>query len=197
MGFRPFRTRRWLPRGHVARRTRGLLLGGVWLRCLTWWRAHDLDDQLAYGADPMHNDELSLRVGQLAPARSRGRFVCALRGAVELADRPFDPLRMGPPSIRRAEVRENQELLLALAERLSAGGPLGVKGLAVTTLLVGDGFSPLFCKAASSSLTASAEYALLALEQGHRPTATSALPEAWSAEAQSAAPRNCACACTA
>ena len=162
MGFPRFRTKGWLPGGRMARRTRGLVLGGVWLRCHTRWRAHELDGQLARGADAMESDELSLRVGQLGSARSRGRFVCVLRGAVELAERPFDPLRMGPPKIRRAEVRENRDLLLELAGRLRAGGPLGVEGLAKTSLLVGDGLSPLFCKA-SGSLTASANNALLAL----------------------------------
>jgi hypothetical protein len=127
MRFARFRTRRWLPRGRLARQTRGLLLGGAWLRCVTWWRAHALDDQLARGADPM---------------------------------------RMSSPLIRRAEVRANRELLLELADRLRAGGPLGVEGLATTSLLVGDGLSPLFCKG-TGSLTASANYALLALERGH------------------------------
>lgn len=157
------RARPWVPRGRLARQTRGPLLGGAWLRCSTWWRAHDLDDQLARGADPMESDELSLRVGQLSSERSRRRFECALRGAVELADRPFDPLRTGAPSIRRAEVRANRELLLELADRLRAGGPLGVEGLAITSLLLGDGSSPLFRKG-SGSLTLSAGNALLALE---------------------------------
>ena len=115
----------------------------------------------------MTSDELSLRVGQLASARSRGRFACVLRGAVELADAPYDPFRMGPPAIRRAEVRENRELLLELAGRLRAGGHLGAEGLAITSLLVGDGLSPLFSKAASGSLTASANHALLALDRRH------------------------------
>jgi hypothetical protein len=164
----PLRTRGWLPGGgRLPRRTRGLLLGGVWLRCVTWRRAHELDHQLACGTDPMTSDELSLRVGQLASARSRGRFACVLLGAVELADRPFDPLRMGPPVIRRTEVRDNRELLLELAGRLRAGGRLGVEGLAITSLLVGDGLSPLFFKATGGSLTASANHALLALERGH------------------------------
>ena len=56
--------------------------------------------------------------------------------------------------IRRAEVRANRELLLELAERLGAGGPLCVEGLAITSLLVGDGLSPLFCKG-NGSLTLS------------------------------------------
>lgn len=161
------RTRGWVPHGRLARRTRGLLLGGVWLRCVTWRRARELDDQLACGIDPMTSDELSLRVGQLASARSRERVACTLRGVVELAAWPYDPFRLGPSIIRRAEIQENRELLLELADRLWAGGRLGVEGLATTSLLVGDGMSPLFCKAAGGSLTASANRALLALERGH------------------------------
>jgi hypothetical protein len=73
---------------------------------------------------------------------------------------------MGAPLISWAEVRTNRGLLLELAERLKAGGPLGVEGLAITSLLVGDGLSPLFCKG-NASLTLSANHALLARERGH------------------------------
>src|SRR5688500_3692616 len=100
-------SRSWRPSGRLARRTRGLLLGGVWLRCVTWRRARKLDEQLARGTDPITSDELSLSAGQLASARSRGRFACVLRGAVALADAPFDPVRMGRPVTRRAEVQKN------------------------------------------------------------------------------------------
>lgn len=157
-------SRSWLPRGRLARRTRGLLLGGVWLRWVTWRQAHELDEQLAHGTDPIHSDELSLRAGQLGSARSRGRFARVLRGAVELADAPFDPVRLGRPVIRRDQLKENRELLLELADRLRAGGILGVQGLAITSLLVGDGVSPLYSKAARSPLKASVNHALLALD---------------------------------
>jgi hypothetical protein len=157
-------SRNWLPRGRLARRTRGLLLGGVWLRCVTRRQARDLDEELARGTDPITSDELSLRAGQLASARSRRRFACVLRGAVELAEAPFDPVRMGRPVIRRAQVQENRNLLLELADRLRSGRNLGVQGLAITSLLVGDGVSPLYSKAASSSLKASVNHALLALD---------------------------------
>ena len=156
-------SRDWLPRGRLARRTRGLLLGGVWLRYVTWRRARELDEQLALGIDPVASDELSLRAGQLASARRRGRFACVLRGAVALADAPYDPVRLGRPAIPRAQVKENRELLLELAARLRAAGYLGVQGLAMTSLLVRDGVSPLHSKAARSSLRASVNDALLAL----------------------------------
>ena len=68
--------------------------------------------------------------------------------------------------IRRAQVRENRQLLLELADRLRAGGILGVQGLAMTSLLVGDGVSPLFSEAERSSLKGSVNHALLALDRG-------------------------------
>jgi hypothetical protein len=157
-------SRSWLPRGRLARRTRGLLLGGVWLRCVTWRQARQLDEQLARGTDPITSDELSLRAGQLASARSRGRFACVLRGAVELANAPYDPVRMGRPVLRRAQVQDNRDLLLELADRLRAGGYLHPRGLAITSLLVSDGVSALYSKGAHGSLNASVGHALLALD---------------------------------
>jgi hypothetical protein len=158
-------SRDWLPRG-LARRTHGLLLGGWWLRVVTWRRARKLDEQLALGTDPIVSDELSLRAGQLGSARSRGKFACILRGAVALADAPFDPYYMGRSRIRRAQIQENRRLLLELADRLGAGGILGVQGLAITSLLVGDGVSPLYNKASRGSLKASLNRALQALDRG-------------------------------
>jgi hypothetical protein len=157
-------SRDWLPRGRLARRTRGLLLGGLWLRWVTWRRARELDEQLALGMDPIASDELSLRAGQLGSARSRRRFACVLRGVVALADFPFDPVRIGPPVIRRAVVQENRRLLLELADRLGVGSILGAQGLAITSLLVADGVSPLYSKASRNSLKVSVNQALLALD---------------------------------
>jgi hypothetical protein len=147
-----------------------LVLGGLWLRWRTWRRAFDLDRQLAGGADPMASDELSLRVGQLGSARTRTRLACALGGAVEIADRQPDPFRM--QWIRRTEIRSNRELLLMLAERLRTSGPLGVEGLAVTSLLIYDAPSPLFHTDATRSLALTACEALAALGRGHRTVST-------------------------
>ena len=38
--------------------------------------------------------------------------------------------------LRRAEIRENELLLMALVDRLREGGPLGVRGLAIAACLV-------------------------------------------------------------
>lgn len=159
------RTRRWLPSRSLARRSRGPLLGGTWLRVRTKWRAPDLDRKLANRTDPMQSDELSLRVGQLGSTGTRSRLAVALRGAVQIANGRRAPLTT--TRLRRAEIRENEALLLALVERLREGGPLGVQGLAITACLVHDRSGPLYRSGPSGSLRAAVVEALAALEHGH------------------------------
>jgi hypothetical protein len=149
-----------------------LLLGGVWLRWHTWRRAHDLDRRLASGADPMQSDELSLRVGQLGSPGSRIRLAHALRDAVEIANGQHAPLVK--TRLRRPEIRETDELLLALADRLRGGEPLGVQGLAMTARLINDRSSPLYRSGVSGSLPTIALEALAALERGQRTAAVTA-----------------------
>ena len=160
---RCFWPRAWLPRGRVARRSRALLLGGMWLRCLTWWRGLALDSELARGVDPIESDELSLRAGQLRSARRRARLAHELDGVVELAHRQIDPFN--PARLRRREVQACRPLLVDLAECLRDVRPLEVQGLAMTSLLVGDCASPLYREATSLSLKGAAISALVALEQ--------------------------------
>ncbi|MGH3993659.1 MAG: hypothetical protein ACRDSN_14510, partial [Pseudonocardiaceae bacterium] len=123
-------TRRWLPSRRLARRSRGPLLGGIWLRVHTRGRAADLDRQLANGIDPMPSDELSLRVGQLGAPWTRVRLSRARLDAVDLANGRRAPLVTA--RLRLTEIHENEELLLALADRIRDGLPLGVQGLAMT-----------------------------------------------------------------
>lgn len=165
MSVWPIRRRRWLPGGRLARRSRGPLLGGIWLRVLTRWRARDLDRQLANGADPMVSDELSLRVGQLRSAGTRVRLACALRGAVELANGHRAPLIS--TRLRRPAIRDSDELLLALADRLRDGEQLGVRGLAMTARLVNDHSGPLYRSGVGGSLPGTVLEALAALERDH------------------------------
>lgn len=147
-------------------KSRGPLLGGIWLRLRTRWRARDLDRRLASGTDPMLSDELSLRVGQLGSAGTRVRLACVLRGAVELANGHRAPLIT--TQLRCAEIQENDELLLALADRLREGEPLGVQGLAMTARLINDRSGPLYRSGARGSLPAAVLKAFIALERGYR-----------------------------
>jgi len=165
-----FRRRRWLPSRSLARRTRGPLLGGFWLRVRTRWQVADLDRRLAIGTDPMQSDELSLRVGQLGSEATRSRLATALRGAVETATGRHPPLIA--TRLRRPAIRDNEDLLLALADRLRDGEPLGVEGVALTARLIDDHSSPMYREGAS--LADAVAEALAALDRGHRIAATRA-----------------------
>jgi hypothetical protein len=153
--------------------SRGLVLGGIWLRCATRWRAHDLDRQLAAGADPMHSDQLSLRVGQLGSSRSRRRIACALRGAVAWAERDAYPVMVAAPPIQRPAVRANGGLLLEIAERLLSCEPVGVRGVAIASQLIEDRRGPLYRDDAARPLTVTAFEALAALGRGLRTSSAS------------------------
>jgi hypothetical protein len=113
----------------------------------------------------MGSDELSLRMGQLGSRAMRVRLANALRQAVRVASGQHPPLIA--TRLRRAEIQENEELLLALAERLHDGEPLGVQGLARAARLVNDHSSALYRSGGSGSLTHEASKALAALERGH------------------------------
>jgi hypothetical protein len=162
--------RRWLPGGRVARRSRGPLLGGLWLRVLTRWSALDLDRRLANGTDPILSDELSLRAGQLGSARQRTRLACSLREAVEVATGRRAPLIA--TQLRRGEIRENERLLMTLVDRLRDGEPLGIQGLAMAALLVDDRSSPLYRTGLSGVLPATVWNALAACDRGRRTAGT-------------------------
>jgi hypothetical protein len=165
--------RRELSRTRVMSRYRGLVLGGIWLRCATRWRARELDRQLAAGADPMESDQLSLRVGQLGSSRSRRRIACALRGVVALAERDAYPAMVPAPRIQRPAVRASGGLLLEIAERLVSGEPLGVRGVAIASRLIEDRRGPLYRDGAGGPLTVTAFEALVALDRGLRTVSAS------------------------
>jgi hypothetical protein len=160
--------RQELPRTRAMSRSRGLVLGGIWLRCTTRCRARQLDRQLAAGADPMQSDDLSLRVGQLGSPRSRRRIACALRGAVALAEQDVYPAMVAAPPIRRAAVRASGGLLLEIAERLHSCEPVGVRGVAIASQLLEDRRGPLYRDDAARPLTVTAFEALVALDSGLR-----------------------------
>jgi hypothetical protein len=158
------RTRRWLPSRHLARRSRGLLLGGTWLHLRTRWHAHDLDRQLASGTDPMLSDELSLRAGRLGSQLNRARLNHALRRAVDIATGAHPPLIA--TRLSRRTIYVNEDLMLTLASRLLDGAPLGVNGLARTACLVDDRDGPLYQAHEPELLTTALLQALRELDRG-------------------------------
>ena len=161
-------SRRWLPRGRLARQSHGPLLGGLGLRVRTWRHAEELDEQLAAGADPLGSDELSLRAGQLRSAKTRARIAKSLLAAVEIADREV-PAALAL-SVNRPEVRDCRELLVDLAERLGAEDYMEVLGLALALHLVSAPSSALRCAHAGYPLSGALQVTLLALDS--RPAGT-------------------------
>ena len=132
--------------------SRGLVLGGVWLRLATWWRSFELDAALAVGADPIASNALSLRAGQLRSPETRARLARSLRAALDLATSDLSRLSWPPPLVRYSEVRACESLCYDVLACLDERRAASVQGLALTSLLVHDGASPLFYDHAARSL---------------------------------------------
>jgi hypothetical protein len=87
------------------------------------------------------------------------------------ADNPSHSECRGHRSGARKSAR-GRELLLELAERVDSRGPVGVEGLGLTSLLIGDRASPLYEGDARRSIPAAAFTALVALGRGYPTVST-------------------------
>jgi hypothetical protein len=131
--------------------SRGVVLGGIWLRVATWWRSSELDAPLAVDVDPTASNALSLRAGQLRSPETRARLVRSLQAVLDLATSDLSHVSC-PPLVRYSEVRVCKSLFHDLLARLDENPTVSVQGLALTSLLVRDGASPLFWEHAARSL---------------------------------------------
>jgi hypothetical protein len=113
------------------------------VRIRTRWRRNRLDDDLASGADPGTNAELSLRAAQLRSPSERCRLANALVGALGDASSPNLEPYTAKARWQRVEVLKYADELLALVGRLRDGQPVDLRGAAMTARLVSDGASPL------------------------------------------------------
>jgi hypothetical protein len=136
---------------HVVPRSRGLLLGGTWLRVVPWWRSSELDTALAVGVDPTVSNALNLRAGQLRSPETRARLGRSLQAVLDLATSDLSHV-ICPLLVRYSEVRACKSLVHVLLARLDESRTVSVQGLALTSLLVRDGASPLFWEHAARSL---------------------------------------------
>jgi hypothetical protein len=75
--------------------------------------------------------------------------------------------------MRSSEIRGNEELLLALADRLCDSGPVGIRGLAMTSQLLSEHSSPLHSERSDRPLCAVLLQALVELDRGVRTATTS------------------------
>jgi hypothetical protein len=135
-------------------------------RVRVWWRAPDLDRELAEGTHPWRSQELSLRAAQLTSPRRRTRFANELEAAVA-------QVRKGPVDIRvcvplqRAGIVASAEELLELAAALRSSSVCLPRAAALVSYLLYDARSPLYFSetAATPASIARAALAGLATDQ--------------------------------
>jgi hypothetical protein len=129
-----------------------------WLRLRVLTHRDGLDHELARGVDPISSTALELRAEQLV--RRRARLAVRVEAVLEAAGRPA-PFTAAAP-VRRAHVLVCADDLIALARRLDDDRPVDVQGVAMTSVLLSDGASPLY--AGDRSLAHAVRAARLALD---------------------------------
>jgi hypothetical protein len=129
----------------------GLVVSRVsfWTRAVAYLRFASLDEALADGAPPESGSALALRAQRLIAPGMRRRLAHAVRFYVNEARRRRAPLRApwpaAPPPLPASgpHVAGAAEELLALADVLEGPGPVEVRGVAMVSVLLTDGASPL------------------------------------------------------
>jgi hypothetical protein len=129
--------------------------GPLAIRARAWCRASRLDAELAAGGDPWSTRELFARACQLLAPRTRATLATRLDALVADASRPGLVIRPAP--IQRRAVLDAREALLALRRRVGGVEPVGLRGIAATSRLLGDGSGPVYNAGAGESLLAAAE----------------------------------------
>jgi hypothetical protein len=136
------------------------------VRLRTAWKAPELDEALANGADPLASPELTLKASQLVHPGKRVELAHALELVVkQVASGGPSPLP-GPTILRRQPVAGNLSELRALARRLRADGLHCLPGLALADRLIHYGDSPLYIALGPLELKHRIEEILAALEPG-------------------------------
>jgi hypothetical protein len=102
---------------------------------------YNLDRQLAHGVDPISSQALELRAEQLISGRAK--LAVRVEGVLEAARKPAPGFTAAVP-LRRAQVLVCADDLIALARRLTDDRPVDVQGVAMTSVLLSDGASPLY-----------------------------------------------------
>ena len=106
-------------------------------------RAERLDAELAAGASPDASVALSLRARELTSMCSRRAFARSLRRIVARAVAPPAVVPLVVPA-RRLPVLDASSQLERLEQGLLGQGPVSVRGVALTKLLLSQGDGPLY-----------------------------------------------------
>jgi hypothetical protein len=123
-----------------------------WNRLRARLRSFRLDQALADGASPDASVELALRARLLMRPQHRRNLARGVRRVLDTA-RP-EPRVSHPVAVCRDRVRDCEDELAALIGRLQAAGPVSVRGVAKTDLLLADGSGPLYHRASRDDLCA-------------------------------------------
>jgi hypothetical protein len=141
---------------------------GLGLRRVRWRdrlavraRASALDAALAAGSSPDSNISLALHAGRLCKPAHRRLLARSLARIVAASEAPTG--RRVTPVCRSAVLKVRPELA-TIAGRLSASGPVDVRGVARLRLLLADGTGPLYQPARRSQLHAELRAVLSALD---------------------------------
>lgn len=142
-------------------------------RLIARMRAVSLDGELAAGADPDSRALLTLRAHRLLRPGVRKRLSRGLQRLIDLAHRP--PRAATHIALPSQQILAVAPVIEQLAERLGGNGPLDVRGVALTQLLLTDPASPLFQRPSADAIGAALDEALQALTprdaHDHRPLA--------------------------
>jgi len=136
-------------------------------RVSLWFHRVELDEQLAAGAQPSAGTLLHDRAEQLSTPGERAKIARAFEKTLDEARGPAPIHGAGRP-LRRREIRNCDEDIIALVRRLDDSRPIDVQGVAMAELLITDGASPLY-RAGERSLRFAIRSARLALDPVEQP----------------------------
>jgi hypothetical protein len=132
-----------VPASSVWNRPRARSSPRAWVTIAAWWRAAELDRQLAAGASPRASGALAERARRLTSARSRRRLADGLAGTLRRAQDGATGLTSAVRPHRR-EVLAARHVVVALDRRLRSTDPVTARGMAMLQMLLVDGNSALY-----------------------------------------------------
>jgi hypothetical protein len=123
-----------------------------------------LDDRLLTGELSPDIGEGKKRAEQLLSADHRAKCAKALRDLVEEAWRPHASFTQANLLVPRRVIRDNQELILALARELEELAVVNPRGVILSDRLIQDGASPAYAFEDHGELVGAVERARAALK---------------------------------
>jgi hypothetical protein len=123
-------------------------------RLLAGWRALDLDAQLAAGEPETANRLRAVRAGMLVEPLRRRQLAASWADLLAASVHPTtSQIWMGVP-VQRARIVAAAHDIERLADALREAGPVPARGVAIATLLLTNGASPVYARSSRVDLRA-------------------------------------------